>query len=61
MKGSIGTPTTLVYIKDKRKVFKSKHYLVCQKCKQSIKKGSWIKPSINRTYRHAKCPATPTA
>ena len=62
MKGSVGTSTRLVYIKDKRKRFKHKKgYIVCNRCKQRVKKGEWITHTAFGAYRHSyRCPNTST-
>ena len=58
MKGSVGTATHMVVLKDKVKKRKHKKgYLVCTRCKKVIKKGEWITASHNLAYRHYyRCP-----
>lgn len=52
-KGSVGTPTVLVYIKDKRKKFKhGKGYKFCVRCRKAVKKCEWISLTGNLLYRH---------
>lgn len=57
MKGSVGTPTTMVYIKDKRKKIKKKgkRLLFCYRCRSYIREGEWMKP-LRDGYSHLSCP-----
>ena len=59
MKGSVGTSTTIVRLKfkkkNKRKAKSNSYY--CYNCKSYIKKGQWMTYTSNGTYRHTyKCP-----
>lgn len=53
VKGRVGTATTIVYIKDKRKKFKKKSgTYYCYGCKRLIARGEWVSPVGRNIYKH---------